>query len=123
MKTAPNVIDTTLLEEIIHNLSEKLLAYYVFPDIAEEICIRLRQYLEAGTYNDMIEGEKLASALTMHIQEVNQDKHLWVRWQSEPLPDHEGSLLKNQQKVKELQQKARLENYGIHKIERLPGNI
>jgi C-terminal processing protease CtpA/Prc len=32
-------------------------------------------------------------------------------------------LLKNQHKVKELQQKARLENYGIHKVERLPGNI
>ena len=123
MKIAPNVIDTTLLEEIIHNLTEKLQAYYVFPDIAEEICIRLRQYLEAGTYIDIGEGEQLASALTTHIQEVNHDKHLWVRWHSEPLPDHEGSLLKNQQKVKELQQKARLENYGIYKIERLPGNI
>jgi retinol-binding protein 3 len=118
-----NEIGTNIVNEVICNLSEKLRAYYVFPHIAEEICLNLQKHLENGTYQDITEGEFLAFALTTHLQEVNQDKHLWVRWHSDPLPDHEGSLLKNQQKMKEWQQKARLENYGIHKVERLPGNI
>jgi hypothetical protein len=123
MDTKKFVLDTTTHNEIVKSLSEKLKAYYVFPEIAEEISIRLQKHLEDGEYSDITEGEFLAFALTTHIQEINQDKHLWVRWHAEPLPDHEGSMLQNRERVKEWQQKAKLDNYGIHKVERLPGNV
>lgn len=116
-------IDETTQKEVIQNLSKKLLAYYIFPDIAEDICAHLRKHFEDGTYRDITEGEALALALTTHIQEINQDRHLQVRWFAEPLPDHEGSMLNNQEKVEELKRRARLGNYGIYKVERLPGNI
>lgn len=118
-----NMIGPNITDEVIHNLLEKLRAYYVFPQIAEEICLNLQKHLESGIYQDITEGEFLAFALTTHIQEVNQDKHLWVRWHPNPLPDHEGSLLKNTEIVEEWKQRARLENYGVHKVERLPGNV
>ena len=89
-------VDTTTHTEIIQNLSEKLRAYYVFPDIAEQICERLGKHLDDGEYADITEGELLALALTEHLQAVNHDEHLWVRWYPEPLPDHEGSMLQNQ---------------------------
>ena len=117
------MIDTADVEEIIQNLSEKIKAYHVFPEIAAEICAWLQRYLENGISEDITEGEFLAFALTTHIQEVNQDQHLWVRWHPTPLPDHAGSLLKNEAKVAEWKERARLENYGIHKVERLPGNV
>jgi hypothetical protein len=116
-------IDRTTLTEIIHALAEKLKACYVFPDVAEEICIRLQEHLEQGEYDDVTDGEFLALALTTHLQEASQDEHLWVRWHPDPLPDHEGSLLQNRDQVAEWRVRARLNNYGLHKVERLPGNV
>lgn len=109
--------------EIVQNLSEKLRANYVFPDVAEQICIRLQEHLEAGEYADITEGEFLAYALTVHMQEVNHDEHLWVRWHPEPLPDGEDTLRHSPAWLEERRQEAELDNYGLHKVERLPGNI
>jgi C-terminal processing protease CtpA/Prc len=100
-----------------------LKAYYVFPDIAEQICIRLQKHLQAGEYSAITEGELLASTLTVHIQAVNQDKHLRVRWYPQPLPEHEGPMQHNQAWLDEWRQQARLDNFGLHKVERLPGNV
>ncbi|MCJ7702526.1 MAG: hypothetical protein MUO62_13165 [Anaerolineales bacterium] len=116
-------IDATTHTQIIQSLSEKLKAYYVYPEVAEQICGGLKEHLEAGEYTDITDGEFLALALTTHIQEINQDKHLWVRWYPQPLPNHEGSLLQNQERLVEFRQQAKLNNYGIYNVERLPGNI
>ncbi len=116
-------IDPLLQKEIIQSLSEKLKAVYIFPDIAEQICARLQKHLEDGEYADITEGEFFALALTMHLQEVNHDEHLWVRWHSEPLPDDDDALRKNAQWQEERLLEARLDNFGFHKVERLPGNV
>ena len=116
-------IDQSTHEQVVQNLIEKLRAYYIFPDIAEQICKRLQDHLQNGEYREITEGEFFAIALTEHLQEVNQDKHLWVRWRPEPLPDHDGSMLQNLERVEAWRQRARLDNYGIHKLERLPGNV
>jgi C-terminal processing protease CtpA/Prc len=123
MSTDMADVNEIILKEVIRSLSEKLMAYYIFPDIAEEICTHLRKYFEDGAYKDVADGKSLALALTTHIREINQDKHLQVRWYAEPLPDHEGSMLSNRVKVEELKQRAKLENYGIYRVERLSGNI
>ena len=117
------VIDPKLQAEIIQSLFEKLRANYVFPNISEQICAQLQKHLDDGDYTEITEGEFFAYALTTHMQEINHDEHLWVRWHPKALPEHEGSLLQNEEKLTELRQRARLENYGIHKVERLPGNV
>jgi hypothetical protein len=123
MHTEQVTISATTHAEIILNLTEKLKAYYIFPDIAEQICIRLQTHLEQGDYTDITEGEFFALALTIHMQEVSHDKHLHVRWHPEPLPDASGPLSQNQAWLDERHQQAKLDNYGLHKAERLPGNI
>jgi C-terminal processing protease CtpA/Prc len=79
--------------------------------------------LAEGDYADAEEGELFALALTLHLQEVSHDEHLWVRWHPEPLPEQEGQLRQNQawQEAQRLQ--ASLDNYGLYRVERLPGNI
>jgi len=116
-------IDSTTKARILEALIENLMANYVFPDVAQQICKCLRKHHEDGDYADVTGPEFFALALTDHLQEVNQDEHLWVRWYPEPLPDHEGSLLQNQERVEEWMQKGKLDNFGIHKVERLLGNI
>ena len=117
------VIDATTRAEIVQSLSEKLKATYVFPDIAEQIGICLQKHMKDGEYNDITEGELLAAILATHIQEINHDKHLLVRYYPEELPDQEGALVQNQAWQDEWRQQARLDNYGLHRAERLPGNV
>ncbi len=118
-----NTINTAMQVEIIESLSEKLRACYIFPDMAEQICAGLKKHLEDGDYADITEGDFFAFALTTHMQEVCHDEHLWVRWHSEPLPDEDAALGQNPQWQEERLLEARLENFGLHKVERLPGNI
>ena len=117
------IIDATTQAEIIRSLMEKLKTCYIFPDVAEQICTCLQKHLEQGAYADISEGEFFALALTMHMQEVNHDEHLWVRWHAEPLPHDEGPLRLNQEWQDERRLEAKLDNYGLHKLERLPGNV
>lgn len=116
-------LDHAARVEIVRSLAEKLKAGYVFPDIAEQIVANLQKHLEDGDYNDLSEGELFALALTMHLQEVNHDEHLWVRCHAQPLPEHEAQLRQNPEWQAERRLEARLDNYGLHKVERLPGNI
>ncbi|RPH61056.1 MAG: hypothetical protein EHM81_05035 [Chloroflexi bacterium] len=109
--------------KILQHLCEKLTACYVFPDSAEIICANLRKHQETGEYDAIEEGDLFALALTMHMQEVNHDEHLWVKWHPEPLPDDEGPLRLNQDWQEQRRLEASLDNYGLHRAERLPGNV
>jgi hypothetical protein len=117
MNITPNITEPPSPAELVQSLSQKLRANYIFPDIAEQICACLQQHLEAGEYSDITEEEFLAYALTSHMQEVNHDEHLWVRWHEQPLPDDEGPLRLNLEWQAEQQLQARLDNYGFHKLE------
>ncbi len=123
MNAGPESIDQTTIREIVLKLVEMVRTSYVFPDIAEQICTRLQQHLQDGEYGDIGEGELLAYALTTHMQEVNHDEHLWVKWHPDPLPEGEGPLRHNQEWQEERKLEARLDNYGLHRVERLPGNV
>lgn len=115
--------DPATQAEIIQTLSQKLRQNYIFPEIAEQICVKLQEHLDKGDYTDLDEGEFFALALTEQMQSVSRDEHLWVRWYPDTLPEHVGSLLQNKERVAELKERARFENYGFYKVERMPGNI
>jgi C-terminal processing protease CtpA/Prc len=101
---------------------DMLRTYYVFPEVAEEICIALQHHLADGDYEDIAE-DLLAYALTTHMQEVCHDEHLWVKWHSEPLPDEDEALRQSEAWAAQEQLRARIGNHGIHKVERMAGNI
>ncbi len=117
------IIDPATQLEIIDHLCVKLKACYVFPQVAGEICASLQKHVEAGEYSETVEAEIFALALTLHLQEANHDEHLWVRWHPEPLPDEDDQLRLNPQWQEQRRLEARRDNYGLHKVERLPGNI
>jgi C-terminal processing protease CtpA/Prc len=108
--------------DVIQILSEKLRAYYIFPDMAEKICNGLKKHFDEEDYNDIAEDEFFAYALTTHMQEICHDEHLWVKWHSEPLPDEEALRLSKEWRDEQRLQ-AKLNNYGFYKVERMAGNI
>lgn len=108
--------------EVIQLLSEKLRAYYIFPDVAEKICAGLQKHLGNGDYDDIAEEEFFAYALTTHMQEICHDEHLWIKWHLESLPDEE-TLRLSETWRKTQQLEAKVNNYGFYRLERLAGNI
>ncbi len=116
-------LDAAVRIEIIHKLIEKLRAYYVFPDIAEEICLSLQKHLDRGDYAETTNSRFFALVLTRDMQKVNHDQHLWVRWHSEPLPDNDDALRLDPGWQAERKMEAEQDNYGFHKVERLSGNV
>lgn len=123
MPSSENVTNQETIEQIVNRLSESLQKNYIFPEIAEEISSNLKSHLQNGDYSDITEGEFLAFVLTFHLQEVNQDEHLWVRWHSKSLPDYQGPLYQDESWEDQLHHEARSTNFGLRKIEYLPANI
>lgn len=109
--------------QIVQALSEKLNRYYIFPQVAQDISRHLESNLTKGAFADILDGELLALALTMHMQEISHDEHLWVKWHPNPLPLDDDTLRCNPEWQSERKMEACLDNFGIHKVERLPGNI
>lgn len=117
------VLNADAQKTIINTLSEKISACYVYPVIAEQIVVHLKNSFDNGEFSHNTDGELFALALTIHMQEVNHDEHLWVRWHPEPLPDVEGQLFLDKEWHEQQRLTADLDNYGLYKLERLPGNI
>ncbi len=123
MATETVTISTRERARIVRTVCKNVRANYVFPQQGRQIAARLLQHLKDGEYEDIPEGETFALAMTIHLQEVNQDEHLWVRWHAQAMPEGEELLRQNQAWREEQQLEARLRNYGFCKVERLPGNV
>ncbi len=116
--------------EIVTAALSLLRANYVFPELAEQAAIAVEARLAAGEY-DNLDEIALTDLLTRHLREICEDKHLAVRLGGGPGPgargpgrgperdepkDHEARRLA-------MRQMGRLDNFGIHRVERLDGNI
>ncbi|GCE20162.1 S41 family peptidase [Dictyobacter kobayashii] len=109
--------------EIIERLSQQIGEKYVFPDKAQEIAAALHQHLDAGTYNDIHDGDILAQTITEHLRTVSHDKHLRLYYQaagiSTRIDDNEAYT---PEEIERIRQKSK-KNYGLKKVEILDGNI
>jgi len=124
--------------EIVTIALRLLRSHYVFPERAEQAATAIEARLAAGEY-DNLDEITLTGRLTSHLYEICADKHLQVRLGGGPGPgpgapgpgpgpgpapgtglgehaDHEARLLA-------MRQRGRLDNFGIHRVERLDGNV
>jgi hypothetical protein len=132
--------------DIVSQALALLRANYVFPELAAQVAVGIEARLAAGEY-DNLDEIALTELLTSHLQAATGDKHLAVRLGGGPRPggpgpgspgpdgprpghpgargpepadgepvDHEARRLK-------MRQRGRLDNYGIHRVERLDGNV
>ncbi|WP_312474465.1 S41 family peptidase [Neobacillus sp.] len=108
-------------DEIIHSLVKALNEHYVFPDIAKEMGKYLELKLTRKDYESIKSPETFCEQITNDLREISKDKHLRLRY-----TEQEKSI---DRKIREKEQRedyllqAKIDNYGFHKVERLPGNI
>jgi hypothetical protein len=128
--------------EIVTTALALLRANYVFPELADRAAAAVEARLAAGEY-DQLDEITLTELVTRQLREVCDDKHLALRLGGGPGPrgggpggpgpgpggrgrhpgidpdgpkDHETRRLA-------MRQMGRLDNFGIHRVERLGGNV
>jgi hypothetical protein len=119
--------DQMSAREIVTTALSLLRANYVFPDVAERAATAVEARLAAGEYDDLDEIT-LTARLTGHLQEVTGDKHLRVRLGggpgAGPGPGPDGERPEDHEKRGEnMRRIGRMDNFGIRRVERLPGNV
>jgi len=107
--------------EIVQTAIAILRSRYVFPDRAAEAAAAIEVRLAAGEYDDLGESE-LAERLTSQLYAVCADKHLRVRAHSERLRPAPVPVDRDKAR-QEMRPIGRLDNFGIHRVERLDGNV
>ncbi len=129
-------------QEIVIKAVALLRENYVLPDLAEQVAATVEARLAAGEYDNRDEIA-LAELLTSHLQEASGDRHLRVRLGAAPGPGRRepgrpgppdqpagGQARRGKAKPADraarllrMRQMGRLDNFGIHRVERLDGNI
>jgi C-terminal processing protease CtpA/Prc len=102
--------------ELVDALIERLGASYVFPERSAAAADLLRANLANGRY-DLPVGPALCELLSADLLDACADRHLRLIWHESVDADDEEQL------VAELRELVRLENQGVRRVERLPGNV
>lgn len=115
-------LGSSVRAEIIGNLTTKLHAHYIFPEVAGKLEAALRERLASGAYDSITDPETFQRELTNYLHEVSHDKHLRLWYNPERLigtspEDNDVAQQKNGYLF------AKHNNFGFAKVERLPGNI
>jgi hypothetical protein len=121
--------------EIVTTALALLRANYVFPELADQAATAVEARLAAGEY-DNLDEITLTGLLTSHLQEICADKHLRVRLgggpgsrsgpgqgQGQPGGPGRGEPGDREARRLAMRRMGRLDNFGIHRVERLAGNI
>jgi hypothetical protein len=94
---------------------------YVFPDRAAQAADDIEARLVAGEYDELGESE-LAERLTGQLYAVCADKHLRIHAHPERMRRHPRPADRDKAR-QEMRAVGRLDNFGIHRVERLEGNV
>jgi hypothetical protein len=114
-------IDAATRERVIEGAITNLNEFYVFPETAKKMEEALRARLKKGDYDTANDGERFATLLTDHLQEVSHDKHLRVNFVPSVLP--KGEPAPNPDAEARMRTQMERNNCFFEKAERLPPNI
>ncbi len=106
--------------EAIEKVGSLLQRFYVFPEVATQMVDHLDITLNAGVFDTIVHPQVFADVLTRELRSVCHDKHLAVFLGANP--DLQPVVDDDIRRINaRLNREAR--NYGIRKLEILPGNI
>lgn len=112
------VLDAGAREQAVQNIAEVLGDRYVFAELGERAGHHVLERLQTGAYDEVTEVAAFAERLTQDLQSVTNDKHMRVRPipPDQPRDDPQAAMAAQRER-------ARQQNYGFYRVERLDGNI
>jgi hypothetical protein len=114
----------TLRQEIVLDIARLAREKYIFPEKGLETARAIQAHQEQGHYDEILEPHEFADRLTSDLRQVSNDQHWAVAYNSiltstlyaEDEEQTEAGLA-------QLKEHIYRTNFGIEKIEHLPGNI
>jgi C-terminal processing protease CtpA/Prc len=108
------------IDQIITRSAREVAEQYVFPEIGDQLSELLAKRLAEGRYRDAATPEALGAEVTADLQSINGDKHLRLKFHSEPIPALED---REQLFHAMVAREAAATMDGVRRVERLDGNI
>ncbi len=116
-------IDATTRQEVIERTIREMNAQYVFPDKAKQVEQALRKDLSAGVFDQATGAITFADKVTASIQSVTKDLHIRMRYSAQPLEDRQADRAPTAGEREAYLRSEQARNFGVERVERLPGNI
>ena len=118
---APPAIDAATRQQVLDGAIEHMRRGYIFEDVAEKMAAALRGHAKAGAYDAIASGSEFATLLTTHLQAVSKDKHLRVIYYPAGIASAQPPITEEDRARRVAAE--RRNNYGLHRVERLDGNV
>jgi hypothetical protein len=119
--TPAGSIDAATRARVIDAAVAKINEFYVFPDVAKKMGLAVQGRAKRGEYNSVTDGKAFANLLTEHFRDVSHDKHLFVTFSPQRLPEESSSP--SPDAVARFRAAMQEANCGFEKVEHLSGNI
>ena len=116
-------IDTATRSTVIDNLIKELDEGYVFPEVSKTMQSDLRKRQSAKEYDSIASARAFAAKLTEDLQAISKDKHLRVRYSTDPIPVRTQRDQPTPEEIEQMRWFSRRINYGFERVERMNGNI
>jgi C-terminal processing protease CtpA/Prc len=118
---APAAIDAATRQQVIDGAIDHMRRGYIFEDVAAKMAAALRAHAKAGAYDAMTSGDAFATLLTTHLREVSHDKHLRILYNPAGIAGAQPPTTDEERARRAAAE--RRGNYGLHRAERLDGNV
>jgi C-terminal processing protease CtpA/Prc len=120
-RQAPQAIDATTRQQVLDGAIEHMQRGYIFEDVAQKMAAALRAYAKAGDYDAITSGAEFAAVLTRHLQDISKDKHLRIIYNPAGIGGTQPPIT-DEDRLRRVAAERR-NNYGLHRVERLDGNV
>jgi retinol-binding protein 3 len=116
-------IDAATRTEVVDTLAKEMTDRYVFADKGKQVADALRAAHKKGEFDKAASAQQLSQELTKFIQGPTKDKHLRVYFSEHALPARAVAKTPSAEELDRNLAYMRAVNFGVEKVERLPGNI
>ena len=111
-----------LKEKLIQRVSGLLEERYIFPERGRVAMSELQRRWSTGYFDDIEDPRTFANRIT-GVLDVISDLHLWVSYHAVAIPDDYEYRSPDEEQRESDAALLRRRNFGIEKVERLPGNL
>jgi hypothetical protein len=116
------LLDAAARSRVIDNVIAAMNERYVFPDVARKVEAALRDPAQRRAL-DVDDPKVFADRLTQALQAQTRDKHLRVMASDTPVPEPTQADRLAAEDLARFKAEAQRGNFGVERVERLPGNI
>ena len=106
-------------DAVIDDALAQIRDQYVFPDKFAAIETNVRTHQAGGDYANAPDEQRFAALLTSHLQEISHDKHMSLQYKPNVRALRPAAFTATAAQ----RDNERRENYGLRKVEILPGNV